>query len=228
MIQNRKKLVLAVTALFLVNIMLVLLMTSLPYARAETFRQGSTGDVVRQIQTKLKNWGYYTGVVDGIYGAKTTEAIKYFQRKNNLVADGLCGIRTQQAMGIFLSTTSSSATQSNADLELLARLISAESRGESYSGQVAVGAVVLNRVRHPSFPNTISAVIYQTGAFSCLADGQFDQPVAASSKLAAQDAINGVDPSYGSIYYFNPATATNQWIWSREHIITIGKHRFCK
>ena len=115
----------------------------------------------------------------------------------------------------------------NGDAALLARLISAEARGESYEGQVAVGAVVMNRIAHPAFPNTLSGVIYQKGAFSCLDDGQFDQPVASSAYQAARDAMNGYDPTGGAIYYFNPVTATSKWIWSRPLLVTIGRHRFC-
>lgn len=192
-------------------------------------KYGSTGSEVRQIQTKLKNWGYYTGDVDGIYGSQTKAAVIWFQKKNGLVADGIAGPATLKAMGIFSSSAggSSSSAHTQTDYNLLARLISAEARGEPYIGQVAVGAVVLNRMKHPSFPDTMSGVIYQKGAFSCLTDGQFDQPVAESAYRAAQDALNGWDPSGGAIYYFNPATATNKWIWSRPHITTIGKHRFC-
>ena len=122
---------------------------------------------------------------------------------------------------------SGSQTASDSDLYLLARVISAEARGEPYEGQVAVGAVVLNRIKHPSFPNSLSEVIYQPWAFTCINDGQFDQPVAESAYRAAQDALNGWDPSYGAIYYFNPNTATSAWIWSRPLIVEIGKHRFC-
>ena len=192
-------------------------------------KYGSTGSEVRQIQTKLKNWGYYTGDVDGIYGSQTKAAVVWFQKKNGLVADGIAGPATLKAMGIFSSSAggSSSSAHTQTDYNLLARLISAEARGEPYIGQVAVGAVVLNRMKHPSFPDTMSGVIYQKGAFSCLTDGQFNQPVAESAYRAAQDALNGWDPSGGAIYYFNPATATNKWIWSRPHITTIGKHRFC-
>ena len=188
-------------------------------------RIGSRGTEVRQIQTKLKNWGYYSGSVDGIYGTKTRDAVKYFQRKNGLSPDGIAGPATLSKMGI--KSSSGSGGYSSSDYNLLARLISAEARGEPYSGQVAVGAVVLNRVEHPSFPDTISGVIYQNGAFTCLDDGQFYKPVAESAYSAARDALNGADPSGGAIYYFNPATATSKWIWSRPHITTIGKHRFC-
>ncbi|MHC1696071.1 MAG: spore cortex-lytic enzyme [Eubacteriales bacterium] len=188
-------------------------------------RQGSRGGEVTQIQTKLKNWGYYNGSVDGIYGSKTTEAVKKFQRTNGLTVDGICGPQTLNALGIAVSTSGGATSN---DINLLAQLISAEARGEPYSGQVAVGAVVLNRVKHPSFPNSIAGVIYQPGAFSCLTDGQFYEPVASSARNAARDALNGVDPSGGAIYYYAPAKATNKWIRSRPIVKTIGTHVFCK
>ncbi len=188
-------------------------------------RQGSRGDEVRQIQTKLKNWGYYDGAVDGIFGSKTTAAVKDFQRKNGLTADGIAGPATLAAMGINNSSTGSTTNYSN-ELNLLARIISAEARGEPYTGQVAVGAVVLNRVKHPSFPNTIAGVVYQNGAFTAIVDGQFNEPVADSAYKAARDAMNGWDPTGGAIYYYNPAKTTNSWIWSRTVVTVIGKHRF--
>ncbi len=192
-------------------------------------KYGSRGSEVTQIQTKLKRWGYYKGNVDGIFGTQTLEAVKYFQRKNGLVVDGIAGKKTLEAMGIFNSSSSSSSSSSNSsDLNLLARLIYGEARGESYTGQVAVGAVVLNRVKSSSFPNTISGVIYQSGAFDAVKDGQINLTPNSTAKKAAQDALNGWDPSYGAIYYFNPATATNKWIWSRPVTVTIGNHRFCK
>ena len=191
-------------------------------------KYGSRGDEVRQIQTKLKRWGYYSGNIDGIYGTQTLNAVKYFQRKNGLAVDGIAGPKTLAAMGIMNSSNSSSSSTSSSDLNLLARIIYAEARGEPYTGQVAVGAVVLNRVRHSSFPNTIAGVIYQSGAFDAVADGQINYTPNSTAKKAAQDALNGWDPTYGAIYYFNPATATNKWIWSRPPTVTIGNHRFCK
>lgn len=192
-------------------------------------KYGSRGEEVRTIQTKLKRWGYYKGNVDGIYGSQTLEAVKYFQRKNGLAVDGIAGKNTLEAMGIFNSSGNSSGASSNSnDLNLLSRLVYGEARGEPYEGQVAVAAVVLNRVKNSSFPNTIAGVIYQKGAFNVVSDGQINLTPNATSKKAAQDALNGWDPSYGSIYYFNPSTATNKWIWSRPHVRTIGKHRFCK
>ena len=207
-----------------------LLAALIPAAEAVTYKKGSSGAVVSQIQTKLKNWGYYTGDVDGIYGSATERAVRAFQRKNGLTADGKAGVRTLEALGLPADSggnSGGSGGMTGAQVDLLARLISAEARGEPYSGQVAVGAVVLNRIRHPSFPNTLSGVIYQSGAFTCITDGQFNEPVAESAYRAARDALNGVDPSGGAIYYFNPSTATSALIWSRPLITVIGKHRFC-
>lgn len=190
-------------------------------------KYGSSGSEVTKIQTKLKQWGYYSGTVDGVYGSKTVAAVKYFQSKNGLTADGIAGSKTLAAMGINSSSSSSNATNSS-NLNLLARLVYAESRGEPYAGQVAVAAVVLNRVKNSNFPNTIPGVIYQAGAFTPVSNGQINLPPDSTATSAARDALNGWDPSYGSLYYFNPATATNKWIWSRPYVITIGKHRFCK
>lgn len=222
--QNKRKLIISLAIIFAVNIAIISLIQSFQEADAATYRRGSSGSVVSQIQQRLKDWGYYFGSVDSVYGSKTEEAVRYFQRKNGLTPDGIAGSKTLAAIGI---NTSSGATSRTNDINLLARLISAEARGEPYSGQVAVGAVVLNRTRHPSFPHSISGVIYQKGAFTCLQDGQFYEPVADSAQKAARDALNGWDPSGGAIYYFNPSTATNAWIWSRPLIVTIGKHRFC-
>ncbi len=194
-------------------------------------KYGSRGDEVRQIQTKLKRWGYYSGNVDGIYGSGTLAAVKKFQQKNGLKVDGIAGKQTLEAMGIFNSSSNSSSNSSNvssSNLNLLSRVVYGEARGESYTGQVAVAAVVLNRVKSSSFPNTISGVVYQSGAFDCVSDGQINLTPNETAKKAAQDALNGWDPTYGAIYYFNPATATNKWIWSRPMTVTIGKHRFCK
>ncbi len=194
-------------------------------------KYGSRGDEVKQIQTKLKNWGYYSGSVDGIYGSGTLSAVKSFQRKNGLTVDGIAGTKTLQAMGIFSSSSSSSSsnnTSNSSNLNLISRFVHAEARGEPYTGQVAVAAVILNRVKSSKFPNTVSGVVYQSGAFTCVQDGQINLAPDATSKKAAQDAINGWDPTYGALYYFNPNTATNGWIWSRPMTITIGNHRFCK
>ncbi len=217
---KKAKLSAALAALFVVNILLIQLSQSV---EAVSYKQGSSGSVVTRIQQRLRDGGYYTYTIDGIYGSRTTAAVKKFQKARGLTVDGVCGPNTLSALGISVSSpTADSNTRA-----LLARLISAEARGEPYVGQVAVGAVVLNRVEHPSFPNSIAGVVYQSGAFSCIADGQFNQPVAESAYRAADDALNGWDPTGGAIYYFNPSTATSAWIWSRPLIVTIGKHRFC-
>lgn len=194
-------------------------------AMAESVKQGSTGATVKTIQTKLKNWGYYTGAVDGIYGQKTTEAVKYFQRKNGLTADGIVGPKTAAAMGITLSSTSTAG--GSGDMNLLARLVYGEARGEPYLGQVAVAAVVLNRVKSASFPNTVAGVIYQSGAFDVVSDGQINLTPNDSAKRAAQDAMNGWDPTSGCLFYYNPATATSAWIRKKTVKLSIGNHVFC-
>lgn len=226
---NARKSVLTIAAVLALNILFA---AWSQYAAADLYKKESSGATVTEIQTRLKAWGYYTGSVDGTYGSQTEKAVRYFQQSNGLSVDGQAGPETLAALGLPAGSGSgggsgSSGGGNSGDVDLLARLISAESRGEPYEGQVAVGAVVLNRVNHASFPNSISEVIYQSGAFSCLYDGQFDQPVAESSYRAARDALNGWDPSNGAIYYFNPATATSSWIWSRPAIVTIGKHMFC-
>ena len=191
-------------------------------------KYGSRGTEVKTIQEKLKRWGYYSGSVDGIYGSQTVSAVKKFQKKNGLTVDGIAGTQTLKAMGITSSSSSSSSSNNSSNVNLLARVVYGEARGEPYTGQVAVAAVVLNRVKSSKFPNTISGVVYQSGAFDAVSDGQINMTPDATAKKAAQDALNGWDPSYGAIYYFNPSTATNKWIWSRPMTVTIGKHRFCK
>lgn len=186
---------------------------------------GSRGDEVRSIQKKLKSLGYYSGSVDGIYGTGTQSAVRAFQKNCGITADGIAGKKTLLYLGLGTSQTSK---YSNSDVELLAKVISAEARGESYTGQVAVGAVVLNRVSHASFPNTVAGVIYQNGAFDAVRDSNWYAEVTSSAKKAAQDAINGWDPTGGAIYYYNPAKTTNKWILSRPIIKTIGNHVFCK
>ena len=206
-------------------------------AEAAVLRQGSRGGEVKEVQRRLKMWGYYSGAVDGIYGAKTTEAVKYFQRKNGLAADGVAGKATFAALGMNDSVKalenqgrpgnqSGGSNYTDSDLYLLARCIYAESRGESYTGQVAVGAVVLNRVDSPQFPNTIAGVIYQKNAFTAVNDGQINLEPDQTALNAASDAMNGWDPTYGCLYYYNPAVATSSWIFGRETVTVIGKHVF--
>ncbi len=191
-------------------------------------RFGSTGTEVTKIQTKLKSLGFYKGSVDGIYGTQTKNAVYAFQRSCGITADGIAGPQTLLYLGLGGSSSGAGSSKYSAqEVNLLAKVISAEARGESYEGQVAVGAVVLNRVAHPSFPDTISGVVYQNGAFSCVNDSNWYQPVAESAKRAAQDAINGWDPTGGAVYYYNPAKTSNAWIRTRTVVKIIGNHYFC-
>lgn len=221
--------------LVLVLAMTVLLCAVTPVSHAESLRRGSRGDLVTTLQKRLKTWGYYTGSVDGIFGSQTEQAVKYFQRKNGLVVDGIVGPATAKAVGISLtggssggSSSSSGTGSSSSDVYLLARCVYGEARGESYKGQVAVAAVVLNRVRSSSFPNTISGVIYQPGAFSVVSDGQINLTPNDTALKAARDAMNGWDPTGGCLYYYNPAKTSNKWILSRPIMMRIGNHVFCK
>lgn len=210
------------------SIILFIVLISLSSICFSLSKYGSTGNEVKQIQTKLKNWGYYNGNIDGIYGSKTFEAVKKFQKNNGLKVDGIVGEKTLATLGIQGSSNSSSSSSNNTDLNLLSKLVNAEARGEPYKGMVAVAATVLNRVSDSRFPNSIAGVIYQSGAYTCVSDGQINLAGTEQSKKAAQDAINGWDPTSGCIYYFNPNTATSSWIWSRPQVLTIGKHIFCK
>lgn len=207
---------------------IILLIISVTISVWATSRRGSSGSEVRQIQEKLKRWGYYSGSVDGIYGSGTEKAVKKFQKANGLTADGIAGKATLNAMGITSKSSNSGGGNGSNDLNLLSKVVYSEARGEPYVGQVAVAAIVLNRVSNSSFPNTVAGVVYQSGAFDAVSDGQINLTPDSTARKAAQDAINGWDPTYGCIYYFNPSTATSKWIWSRPQVITIGKHIFCK
>ena len=210
-------------------LLIIMFITTTALTVFATFRRGSSGSEVRKIQEKLKRWGYYSGSVDGIYGSGTESAVKKFQKANGLKADGIAGKATLNAMGISSSNSSSSSGGNNSnDLNLLSRVVYSEARGEPYVGQVAVAAIVLNRVSHSSFPNSVAGVVYQSGAFDAVSDGQINLTPDSTARKAAQDAINGWDPTYGCIYYFNPSTATSKWIWSRPQVLTIGKHIFCR
>lgn len=194
-------------------------------------KYGSKGTEVKTVQTKLKSWGFYKGNVDGVFGWKTRTAVITFQKKHGLKGDGIVGTATSKALGIPVkaaATTSRGTVSRSNEVNTLAQAIHGEARGESYIGQVAVAAVILNRVDNPKFPNTIAGVIYQPGAFTAVADGQMFLAPNDSARKAASDALNGWDPSGGAIYYFNPAVATSKWIWSRPIIKIIGKHYFCK
>lgn len=198
---------------------------------AAVLKQGARGNEVKEVQRRLKDWGYYSGAVDGIYGAGTMDAVRRFQEKNGLTADGVCGKATYQALGMndsynVLANQGGNSDYTNSDLYLLAKTIYAEARGESYTGQVAVGAVILNRVKDPAFPNTVSGVVYQKHAFTAVTDGQINLEPNQTAYNAAKDALNGWDPTYGCLYYYNPAKATSSWIFTRQTVTTIGKHVF--
>lgn len=197
-------------------------------------KHGDKSEEVKQIQTALHEKGYYCGTIDGVFGCDTKESVMKFQTDNNITADGVAGAKTLKVLGVSQTSnnsqeekSASTSKYSESDINLLARIISAESRGEPYSGQVAVGAVIFNRIEHPSFPDTLSGVIYQPGAFSCINDGQINEPVIESAKQAARDAMNGTDPSGGAIYYYNPEKTTNKFMLSRPVLSVIGKHKFC-
>ena len=214
----------------LIVLALLLVCSLVPMLSAQAaLRRGSTGDDVIAVQKRLKQWGYYSGAVDGIFGYATERAVRWFQEKNGLTADGVVGEKTAAALGLRLSSTVSSVTKpASGDVYLLAQCIYSESRGEPYKGQVAVGAVVLNRVKSSAFPNSISGVIYQKGAFSAVDDGQINLTPNDSALKAAKDAMNGWDPTGGCLYYYNPAKTSNRWIRSRPIVLRIGSHVFCK
>ena len=195
-------------------------------AQGATLTLGSRGERVALIQQRLKDWGDYQGAVDGVVGRGTYNAVVRFQRRSGLTADGRVGRKTAAALGVSLTGTVSAALYRESELSILARLVSGEARGEPYIGQVAVAAVVLNRVRSDDFPDTVSAVIFQPGAFDAVWDGQFDMTPTDSALRAARDAMNGWDPTGGCTYYYNPSTATNAWIWTRDVQLTIGRHAF--
>lgn len=226
--RSKRQIFRQIVAIILLNAMVI---TAIAYSYRESTQTlsklGSRGEEVRQIQKKLKSLGLYSGSVDGIYGTATQKAVRQFQKNCGITADGIAGPKTLLYLGLG-SGTSSSGGYSSSDIYLLAKVISAEARGESYTGQVAVGAVVLNRVRHSSFPDSISGVVYQAGAFSCVNDSNWSVTPNDTAKKAANDAINGWDPTGGAIYYYNPAKTSNKWMLSRPVITTIGKHVFCK
>ena len=224
-----KRSMVAVAVLITVIVGIAAFYSVQPAEETAVLKMGSSGSQVRTLQTKLNNWGYNCGTVDGIFGSKTLAAVKQFQKNNGLTVDGIVGAKTAAALGMTLTSGSSSNSSYNSsDVYLLAKCIYAESRGEPYLGQVAVGAVVLNRVKSSAFPNSISGVIYQPYAFTAVLDGQINLEPNETAYSAARDAMNGWDPTNGCIYYFNPDTATNGWIWSRPLVKVIGKHRFCK
>lgn len=230
--RSHAKTALTVLAIFLVSMFYG--MVSEAKLGDRTLYWGTRGQDVKELQWRLQRWGYGIRRVDGVYGAETFTAVKKFQRKNGLRADGVAGPATFRALGVAARQStaqvsrgaSAVGTNRQGDVYLLARLIHGEARGEPYVGKVAVGAVVLNRVRSPKFPNTVAGVIYQPLAFTAVADGQINLPPDSEAIRAAQAALNGWDPSGGALYYYNPAKSTSSWIWSRRTITVIGKHIF--
>ena len=201
---------------------------------ASVLEVGSRGEDVKRAQQRLIQYGYLTGTADGRFGAQTRAAVELFQRRNGLAVDGRIGPKTAAALGISLAgsaapqatAASSAAAIVSADHRLLAKLVYAEARGEPYKGQVAVAAVVLNRVRSASFPNTISGVIYQSGAFSCVSNGSINNTPDSSCIRAALEAMNGWDPTGGCLYYYNPKATADKWIRTRTIKTVIGNHSF--
>lgn len=228
-IRSKKQILWQIVAIILVNVMVITAIAYTYTESAQTLSQlGSRGQEVRQIQSKLRELGLYSGSIDGVYGTATQKAVRQFQKNCGLTADGIAGRKTLLYLGLGSGNSSSTGGYSSSDVYLLARIIGAEARGESYVGQVAVGAVVLNRVRHSSFPDSIGGVVYQSGAFSAVRDSNWSVPPDDTAKKAARDAINGWDPTGGAIYYYNPAKTSNQWIRTRQVVTTIGRHVFCK
>ncbi|MBM7616072.1 spore cortex-lytic enzyme [Alkaliphilus hydrothermalis] len=221
-----KKYVLVLTVAFSLVLVVGLYINGLS---AQNLSWGSRGEEVREVQSRLKRWGYMDGAVDGIYGADTYNGVIKFQRNNGLTADGVVGPSTRKALGISSKTTAPSDSVSRGvsrsdDINLLARIIHAEAKGEPYEGKVAVGAVILNRIESASFPNTLAGVVYQAGAFEPVMNGTINQPANDEAYKAARDALNGWDPTSGALYFWNPATATSKWIWSRKITLRIGDH----
>lgn len=229
---SKKKLIFFRVLIIFVLVSLIVFAVVFPereFSSVQTLsKYGSRGSEVRQIQTKLKELGYYKGSIDGIFGKQTQSAVIAFQKNCGLTADGIAGPKTLLYLGITGSSSSGYGGYSAADVELLARVINAEARGESYVGQVAVGAVVLNRVEHSSFPDTISGVIYQSGAFSSVYGKNWYVTISDSARKAARDCINGWDPSGGAIYFYNPAKTSNKWLRTRPVTTVIGGHTFAK
>lgn len=226
--RSKKQILWQIVAIILLNAM-VITAIGFAYENTQTLSSlGSRGQEVRQIQRKLQNLGFYSGSVDGVYGTATQKAVRNFQKSCGITADGIAGPKTLLYLGLGSGSSASTNGYSSNDIYLLAKVIAAEARGESYTGQVAVGAVVLNRVQHSSFPDSISGVVYQSGAFSAVRDSNWNVAPSDTAKKAARDAINGWDPTGGAIYYYNPAKTSNQWIRSRPVVTTIGRHVFCK
>jgi N-acetylmuramoyl-L-alanine amidase len=225
-----KRLKMALIAVMAALLCLTLGMAA-PAPAGTTLTMGDSGPDVEKVQSRLRQWGYYTGPVDGVFGQATLDAVILFQKRNGITPDGIVGPDTANAIGITIGSgggkyTSSGGSTSSGDVYLLACVVYGEARGEPYAGQVAVAAVVLNRVASSKFPNSIAGVVYQPGAFTCVSDGQINLAPDDTAVRAARDAMNGWDPSGGAIYYYNPNTAQSAWIWSRPVIAVIGGHKF--
>lgn len=225
-VNNNKK---SVNAFFKITLGAIIILAMLVgAANTETLptysKQGSQGTEVEEIQRVLKEWGLFKGEITGYFGTATENALRQYQETNGLEVTGVADEATLKKMGITIGNIPN-ATEAN--INLLARIISAEGRGESYVGQVAIGAVICNRIEHPSFPDTLQGVIYQNGAFTAIVDGQFEEDVAESAYYAARDALSGWDPTGGCIYYFNPKKTNDEYMHSREVVKVIGDHYFC-
>ncbi len=228
MIDNKKYKIstIIVATMFLLTLILCTILTTNQVASAEVLKVGSKGETVKALQKELKNQGYYSGKVDGVYGNGTKNAVRKMQKAYGLTADGIAGNKTLKALNIATKTSNASGNFTDAETYLLAKTIYAEARGEPYVGKVAVGAVILNRVKSSKFPNTISGVVYQPWAFTAVHDGQINLEPNDECKRAAKDAIDGWDPTYGCLYYYNPKIATSKWIFSTKTVTQIGKHVF--
>lgn len=237
--------IITITALVILSsIMMLIPDASLSFSN-QTLVVGSRGDDVYELQGRMKFLGYYGGRIDGQFGWQTYNAVRNFQYQFGINIDGIVGPQTKNKLvqatinwnptgtsggsGSAVMSSPSVRQFSSNDKNLLARAVYSEARGEPYNGQVAVAAVILNRLRSQTFPNTISGVIFEPRAFTAVDDGQFWglTPIKESYN-AVNDAVNGWDPSLGATYYFNPVTATSAWIWSRPQIKKIGKHIFCR
>lgn len=230
---NKRK-VLALSVVLIVLVAGCLVYAGTLFAQTPTLYWGSSGADVSKVQSKLKDWGYYTGPVDGYYGATTFEAVKSFQSKNGLTADGVCGPSTWQALGFSTaprttpSYTPSRGASGRDDVRLLAHLVMGEAGQEPYMGKVAVAAVILNRVASDQFPNTLAGVIYQPNAFESITNGVANTTPTDECVRAAEDALNGWDPTYGCLFFWNPYKPVSSWIWSRQIQTQIGDHVFAK
>jgi len=230
---RNKKLILAVALVFIITAVFFLTDQSGTAQTRPTLYWGSTGDNVKQVQQRLSNWGYYKGPIDGFLGAATFNAIKEFQRKNGLTPDGIVGAQTYNALGLGTGTAPAAPTgyqpskvSVSDDVMLLARAIHAEAESEPYIGKVAVGAVLLNRVSNPDFPNTLAGVVYQGKALESVANGRVNTQPNEDSIRAARDALNGWDPTYGCLFFWNPSKPVSPWIWTRKIVVQYGAHVF--